>query len=218
MRILEHFIKSFCLLFLFFIMLSGCSRKCENIKVGETQLSSETLSFFNYIQDEKITFQTSNGSEQVFSVNIMENKYFICQKITCKPLDPYENDYCEYIEAPIKEVFLNSDSTLLGIDASVFAYEPESDLFYESVRFTISPFSGGLTASHITQVRFTNPEFDKNNIPDIQNLVDDFQTIQFNNISYTNVLSFRKDGIGFYFNKESGFIAFEVDGKIWVKQ
>jgi hypothetical protein len=186
--------------------------------VGETQLSSETLSYFNYKQGDKVTFKAANGSEQVFSVNVNESKYFICQKITCNPLDPYENDYCEYIEAPIKEIFLNADSTLLGIEASVFAYETESDLFYESVRFTVSPFFGGITASHITQVRFTSPPFDQNQIPDIQNFVNGFETIQLNNKSYSNVLSFNNEGIGFYFNKESGFIAYEADGRLWIKQ
>lgn len=199
------------------LSLGSCNRTCENVKVGDVEFSSEVTNFLVYDQDEQVVFSNADGDEITFRANIQENVYFICQKITCSPADPYKSDFCEYIESPIVEMFLLSDSTLLGVTASIAAYEPESDLLYDPIGFTLSHVNDGINASHITGARFTDPPFRKSDIDDIDNYVTYFTRVDLRNEELNDVYVFEQDNLAFYFKEYDGFLAFRIDDEIWFK-
>ncbi len=211
--------KSYYIGLILVIILScfSCSRTCENVKVGETDLSDETRAFFKYSDQEQVSFSTEDGGIISFQVSILESKHFICQEVTCDPLDPYKSSFCEYIEAPNYGIFLNSDSTLIAIEASVFAYEPETDLLYDAIRFTLSHVNASALASHVTDIKFDSPSFDKNNISDIDAFMVERDEVELRNKIYKNVLVCEDQDVALYITKEEGVVGFRIGEKTFTK-
>ena len=203
----------FALVILASIFLAGCPKVCENIKVGDAKYSAEALGYFNYTNGDEVTFVSESGKEIVFDVNIQEELYHICQKITCDPLDPYKSSFCEYIESPQNSVFLNSDSTLIGFTIGIQAYEPETDLLYEFVKFTISHINDSAVASYISDVRFTSPIFDKKTIIDIEEFVIERSTITLNNNVYEDVLVCEDEKLALFYQKANGIVGLTINGE-----
>ena len=135
-----------------------------------------------------------------------------------QPNRPNKSSYCEYINAPIKETFLNSDSILLGIEASVFAYEPETQLFYDAVRFTISQENSSLNASYITDVKFDLETFDQESIQDIDKFMLKSEELMIGNNLFTNILYLEETDLSLYYQINEGFIAFKLRDELWMKQ
>ena len=206
------------LLFALFMMLQfSCKQNCENVKVGEVELTDSANSFLVYEQGQQVSFSNQDGTVINFSANKTENVYFICQEITCRPIDPYKSDFCEYVEAPIIEMFLQSDSTLLGITATVQAYESESDLFYDPIKFTLSHVNDGITASHIIAARFTDPPFKKSEILDIDHYVSFQNSVVIRDKQLQDVYVFEDGDLAIYFKEGEGFVAFKTNGNLWLK-
>ena len=206
------------LVILAIVLIAGCRKVCENVKVGDADYSAEAQAFFNYKQGDLITFTSASGDEITFTVNVLEEKFFICQKVTCDPLDPYKSSYCEYIESPQNSVFLNSDSTLLGFTIGIQAYEPESDLLYEYVKFTISHVNDSAEASYITDVRFETPTFDKETITDIEEYVKELASVELNNKTYNDVLVCADDKLALIYQKGEGFVGLSIGNvSYWLK-
>lgn len=205
-RIVFSFMISLC------IFLSGCSRVCENVKVGEAFYSDVAQAFFTYNDGDKITFASQDGREIEFTVNVEEEKFFICQKITCNPIDPYKSSSCEYIEAPQNSVFLISDSTLIGLTASIQSYEAETDLLYEYVKFSISHNNDSAEASYITDVRFTSPTFDQSTISDIEEFAVERSIATLNDQEFEDVLLCADEKLSLFYQKYQGFIGFTLEG------
>jgi hypothetical protein len=205
----------FLLLLLIGLSLSNCKRTCENIKVGDVEYSEEARSFFNYDDGARVSFQTLDGKTIDFTVSVQEETYFICQKITCDPLDPYKSSYCEYLEAPQNSVFLLSDSTLLGLTVALQSYEPETDLIYEYVKFTMSHNNDSAVASYISEVRFTSPEFVKSQVTDIDEYVVERSSITLNEVDFTDVLVCEDEKLTLVYQKKSGFAGFSINGEVY---
>ena len=206
-------------LFLIGLFQFSCNKTCENIKVGEVALSAQAQNYLVYSSDQQVEFKNQDGIVRTFTATITENVYFLCQKITCKPLDPYKSNFCEYIEAPITEMFLSSDSTLLGITATVSAYETESDLFFDPIKFTLSHVNASIDASHITAARFTDPPFKKADILDIENFVGFKNVIEIGTETFYDVFFYEDGDYAFYFKEYDGFIAFKTPNNTWtIKQ
>ncbi|WP_235296852.1 hypothetical protein [Portibacter marinus] len=209
--------KRYYFLFVFggLFFLASCKQTCENVKVGETELAASTKNFLKYNQGDKISFISNSGTLINLEVSRESSNYFICQKTTCDPLDPYKSSYCEYIEAPQESIFLSSDSTLIAIEASVFAYEPETELLYDAVRFTLSHVNSTTFASHITDVKFTSPEFNRSEIVDIDNFMSEEGEVKLREKTYKNVLTCKEAGLALYFTASEGIIGFEVNDQLY---
>ncbi|GLR19378.1 hypothetical protein [Portibacter lacus] len=194
-------------------IVPGCKKTCENVKVGETTLAEETLNYLNYNKGDVVVFESSNGEDITFTVDRTDDIYFICQKVTCDPIDPYKSSFCEYVEAPITSIFLQSDSTLLGIEASVYAYEPETELFFDAVRFTISHVNDSAIASKVTNVKFTNPVFKQDEVTDIDDFVEERSSVEIENKTLENVLICKDSKVALYYQKGKGFAAFTIGNR-----
>jgi hypothetical protein len=213
MKILQYLLLLFAV-----VNTSNCKRTCENVKVGEVEYSATALSFFNYSDGEKITFVSSKGNTIEFTVDLVEEVYFICQKITCDPLDPYKSSYCEYLEAPQNTILLMSDSTLIALTATLQSYEPETDLIYEYVRFTLSHNNDSAAASYITDVRFTSPEFDKGDLTDIDAFVEERSSILLNDQTFTDVMVCEDEKLTLVYQRGKGFVGFSISGEVFTLQ
>ena len=200
------------------LLIFNCNSKCENVEVGSTSLSDMSLSFFGYSDNQFVEFQNEKGQIKAFAVRNNEGHYFICQNVTCNPLDPYKSSFCEYIDAPIMECFLNSDSILLAIEASVFAYKPETQLFYDAVRFTVSHEHNSLTASYITDVKFDLETFDQDDISDIDKFLLYNKELMIDNVLFSNVLYLEETDLSLYYQIGEGFLAFKLGDELWIRK
>lgn len=210
MKILRYLLLLFAV-----VNTSNCKRTCENVKVGELEYSDSALSFFNYTDGEKITFASSSGNTREFTVDLVEEVYFICQKITCDPLDPYKSSYCEYLEAPQNSIFLTSDTTLIALTVALQNYEPESDLIYEYVNFTLSHNNDSAIANYINEVRFTEPVFDSDQLTGIDSFVQEKGSITMNDQTFTNVLISENEQLTLVYQKGIGFVGFSINGEVF---
>ncbi len=210
---------SFTLILITLIILdfSSCNRTCEDVQVGETELSAQAENFLVYEADQLITFKNTKDELITFKASITESEFQICQKVTCRPVDPYKSNYCEYLSSPIVELFLQSDSTLLGITASVNQYETESDLLYDAIKFNLSHVNDGIQASHITAARFTDPPFQKSDLVDIDHFVQFHGVIDLEGQDFYDIMAFEHGGMAFYFKEYVGFVAFRTKTDIWFK-
>ena len=200
------------------LTFSACKRTCENIKIGETALAINTKEFLKYKNGDQLVFENVNGETFTFTARTESTEYFICQKVTCDPLDPYKPSFCEYIEAPQESIFLQSDSLLIVIEASVFAYEPRTDLLYDAIRFTISHINSTTFASHVTDVKFTSPEFDKGQIVDIDDFMVQKDELVLRDQSYKDVLLCKDDQLALYFFTDEGIIGFDIKDETFIKK
>lgn len=208
----------FLLLIGFYLSFSGCQRTCENVKVGEVDFAPATNSFLLYQDDQELTFQNDQEDAIAFTVMRTESNYFICQKITCTPIDPYKSSFCEYIEAPSVEIILQTDSLLLVLNAGIFAYEPETELLYDALRFSVSYVNESLTASHITDIGFDEPVFDQDYIQDIDRYSLFAGRLTLQGRAYDKVHYFETESLAFYFAEGTGFVAFKINNELYTLQ
>lgn len=196
------------------ISIWGCSRNCENVEVGSITFSEETMKYLVHEDNTTVTFQNAEGQKIQMTTTVREGEYHVCTKITCSPVDPYKSDFCEYIKTPVIEVFLQNDSTLLGLTLSAGQYEPESDKIYESAKLAISHINDSASAYKVTHVRFDDPQLEKENLP-FNSYVSEGNTINIEGKVHNDVLLCDDGNLKVYYSLESGFVAFEVNGVLW---
>lgn len=195
----------------------SCSKHCDDKKIGETYLSNKTISYLNYMDGANVVYMNSKGEKRSLIVSRKLSTYQICQEIICDPIDPYKNATCEYIEAPLEEIFLQTDSLLLGIEASVFAYEPYTEKLYDAVRFTVSHVNSFIFASVVTDVKFDESFFDQSAISDIEHFTTHQHEVILNGIPYDHIEYYQEGNMELYYQENKGFLAFIIDGELWVE-
>lgn len=206
----------------FLCCLVACKKdKCESVKVGATNLATESKKFAPYAQDEILTLVNVDGDTLRFIVTKeLSTANRSCVKYLCEAFsDPFQSVPCEYYETESVRNILRSenDSILIDILVSIENYEEESTLFYEVLSIYMSEIGSLADGKWITHIQFDTPTFDINQTS-IQQLLIEEQEITLLGQTFTNIFRTAVSDNMVYYQKNSGIVALKLNGIVWLTQ
>jgi len=205
-------------LVLFIVFSNSCvTTNCpDDIKIGEKFLTSKSLSFFPYLNKQKLIFEDSLGERLIFSspdgVKKELNKIHVYKKCTEFKYDG-QSSY-EYFEGESRNVvFFSKDpeySFNLGLFTSIL--RPEQEMFYDHLIVDLTGIGTIGRGDFVTDIRFT--ETYKEEEFNITNKLTFVGDLIINDSLYKEVYkSDYMDSRQIYFSRYSGLVGFKHGSK-----